>query len=116
MVICSSVSYMDNIIFELNDVYFSYLGKFPALAGIDIKINQGQKISVIGANGSGKSTLLHLLDGLIFANRGRFSFCGKELIEKNYILKKIVCPTTRPSLLKLGALGNDWGMTGKTGE
>ena len=84
MVICSSVSYMDNIIFELNDVYFSYLGKFPALAGIDIKINQGQKISVIGANGSGKSTLLHLLDGLIFANRGRFSFCGKELIEKNF--------------------------------
>jgi hypothetical protein len=34
-------------------------------------------------------------------------------IEKNYILKKIVCPTTRPSLLKLGALGNDWGLTGK---
>jgi cobalt/nickel transport system ATP-binding protein len=75
---------MDNIIFELNDVYFSYLGKFPALRGIDIKINQGQKISIIGANGSGKSTLLHLLDGLIFADKGRFSFCGQELSEKNF--------------------------------
>jgi cobalt/nickel transport system ATP-binding protein len=84
VVIRSSVSHMDNIIFALNDVYLSYLGKFPALAGIDIQINRGQKISIIGANGSGKSTLLHLLDGLIFADRGRFCFCGKELTEKNF--------------------------------
>ena len=56
---------MGNIIFELKDVCFSYLGKFPALCAIDITIDEGQKIAVIGANGSGKSTLLHLLDGLI---------------------------------------------------
>ncbi|MDP2928140.1 MAG: ABC transporter ATP-binding protein [Candidatus Omnitrophota bacterium] len=73
---------MDNIVFELNDVYFSYPGKFPALCGIDIRINQGQKISIIGANGSGKSTFLQMLDGLIFADRGRVSFCGQQLNEK----------------------------------
>ena len=73
---------MDNIIFELQDVYFSYLGKFPALSGIDIKINQGQKVSIIGANGSGKSTFLQLLDGLIFADRGTVNFCGQPLNEK----------------------------------
>ncbi len=73
---------MDNIVFELKDVYFSYLGKFPALCGIDIRINAGQKISIIGANGSGKSTFLQLLDGLIFADRGRLSFCGQQLNEK----------------------------------
>ncbi len=73
---------MDNIIFELKDVHFSYLGKFPALCGIDIRINQGQKISVIGANGTGKSTFLQILDGLIFADRGVLSFCGQQLNEK----------------------------------
>ncbi|MFH0918288.1 MAG: ABC transporter ATP-binding protein, partial [Candidatus Omnitrophota bacterium] len=73
---------MDNIVFELNDVYFSYLGKFPALGGIDIRINQGQKISIIGANGSGKSTFLQILDGLIFADTGVVSFCGQQLNEK----------------------------------
>jgi cobalt/nickel transport system ATP-binding protein len=75
---------MGNIVFELNDACFSYLGKFPALDAVDIDIHAGEKICVIGANGSGKSTLLHLLDGLIFADRGFFSFCGKELNEESF--------------------------------
>jgi len=82
MVIARCDNYMDNLVFELNNVYFSYLGKFPALCGIDIKINQGQKISIIGANGSGKSTFLQMLDGLIFADRGFLSFYGQQLNEK----------------------------------
>jgi len=73
---------MDDLIFALKDVYFSYLGKFPALCGIDINISKGQKVSVIGANGSGKSTLLQMLDGLIFADNGGVSFRGQELNEK----------------------------------
>jgi len=75
---------MGNIIFELKDVHFSYLGKFPALCGVDITIEQGQKIAVIGANGSGKSTLLHLLDGLIFADKGSVKFHRKELKEVTF--------------------------------
>lgn len=82
MVITSGGNYMDNLVFELKDVYFSYLGKFPALCGIDIQIKPGQKISIIGANGSGKSTFLQLLDGLIFADRGVVSFCGQQLNAK----------------------------------
>ncbi|HUN55293.1 MAG TPA: ABC transporter ATP-binding protein [Smithella sp.] len=72
---------MNDLIFELKDIYYSYLGKYPALCGIDINIRRGEKISVIGANGSGKSTLLHLLDGLIFADRGTFMAFGVELKE-----------------------------------
>ena len=75
---------MGNVIFELKDVHFSYLGKFPALCGIDITIEEGQKIAVIGANGSGKSTLLQLLDGLIFADKGKVNFQGKELREASF--------------------------------
>jgi len=72
---------MENLIYELNDVHFSYLGKFPALCGISIKIHPGEKIAIIGANGSGKSTLLHILDGLIFPSKGVVKAFGKELKE-----------------------------------
>jgi cobalt/nickel transport system ATP-binding protein len=75
---------MHNKVFSIKGVYFSYLNKFPALTGVDMDIKQGEKISVIGANGSGKSTLLHLLDGLIFADRGIVEFCGKELKEQDF--------------------------------
>jgi len=67
---------MSEIIFELKDVYYSYLGKFPALCAIDMTVAQGEKIAVIGANGTGKSTLLHLLDGLIFPDRGESGYAG----------------------------------------
>ncbi|MFH0877259.1 MAG: ABC transporter ATP-binding protein [Candidatus Omnitrophota bacterium] len=75
---------MENVIFELKEVYFSYLGKFPALCGIDLAIQKGQKIAVIGANGSGKSTLLHMLDGLIFPDRGVVKAMGRELKEGDF--------------------------------
>lgn len=72
---------MSAMIFELENVSFSYLGKFPALSGITMNIRQGEKVAVIGANGCGKSTLLHLLDALIFPDQGKISFLGKELKE-----------------------------------
>jgi len=75
---------MDNIVFELKDVSFSYLKNFPALRGIDITIKQGEKITVIGANGSGKSTFLHMLDGLIFPDKGIVRAFGKELKESDF--------------------------------
>ena len=70
---------MNNLIFELKNTWFSYLGKYPALRGIDMNIRQGEKITVIGANGSGKSTLLHMLDGLIFPDKGIIKAFGSEL-------------------------------------
>lgn len=72
---------MDDLIFELKDIHFSYLNKFTALCGIDIDIKRGEKITVIGANGSGKSTFLQMLDGLIFPDKGSIKFRGRELKE-----------------------------------
>ena len=77
-----SFNYMDNIIFELKDVHFAYLEKFPALSGVNIEIKPGQKVCVIGANGSGKSTFLQILDGLIFPDQGEVKFSGQILNEK----------------------------------
>ena len=57
---------MSAIIFELKNVHYSYLGKFPAVCGVDMTIRKGEKIAIIGANGTGKSTLLHLWMALFF--------------------------------------------------
>jgi cobalt/nickel transport system ATP-binding protein len=75
---------MNKTIFSLNDVHFSYLGKYPALCGVTIDIKQGEKIGIIGANGSGKSTLLQMLDGLIFPDRGSVHAFGSELRENAF--------------------------------
>jgi len=75
---------MNDVIFELKSVYFSYLGKFPALCGIDISIKRGEKVTIIGANGSGKSTLLHMLDGLIFPDKGTIKALGRDLRETDF--------------------------------
>lgn len=75
---------MEKLIFELEEVYFSYLGKIPALCGIDLAIEEGSRVAIIGANGSGKSTLLQLLDGLIFPGKGAFKAFGRELKEDDF--------------------------------
>ncbi len=41
---------MADVIFELKDVHFSYMGKYPALSGIDMAIEKGEKRAIIGAN------------------------------------------------------------------
>ncbi|MBB3407433.1 branched-chain amino acid transport system ATP-binding protein [Rhizobium sp. BK316] len=43
----------------------AFYGDFQALFGVDIALNEGETIAVIGANGAGKSTLLRSIAGLI---------------------------------------------------
>jgi cobalt/nickel transport system ATP-binding protein len=75
---------MSSSIFELKDVHFSYMGRYPALCGIDMVVYEGEKRAIIGANGSGKSTLLQLLDGLIFPDKGAVTVFGSEISEKAF--------------------------------
>ena len=72
------------MLFKLENVNFSYLGKYPALSDIGIELKRGEKIAIIGANGSGKSTLLHMLDALIFPDTGIVNWSGFELAEKRF--------------------------------
>jgi len=68
-------------IFELCDVSYSYMGKFDALKNINLKIEQGEQVSILGSNGSGKSTLLSIIDCLIFPTTGEFKAFGKTVDE-----------------------------------
>lgn len=70
---------MEKILFELENVEFAYLGRFPALNKINLQINVGENIVILGANGSGKSTLLHILAGLIYPKNGSVKAFGRML-------------------------------------
>lgn len=63
---------MDEPIFDLRDVSYSYLGKIDALNSINLKVHQGEQVCIMGANGSGKSTLLAVMDGLVFPTTGEY--------------------------------------------
>jgi cobalt/nickel transport system ATP-binding protein len=68
--------------FVLRGVSHAYRSGAEALAAIDLSIEPGQHVAVVGANGSGKSTLLKLLDGLVFPSAGEITAFGARLTEE----------------------------------
>lgn len=52
-----------------------------ALDALDLTIESGQHVAIVGANGSGKSTLLKMLDGLVFCDSGTITAFGEPLTE-----------------------------------
>ena len=74
---------MDELIFQVEDVHYSYPGGDGALQGVGFSIAEGERVAILGANASGKSTLLHLLDGLHFPARGEVRAFGTKLTEQS---------------------------------
>lgn len=55
---------------NVNKSYKTAVGDYPALKNIDLQINAGEFVSVIGKSGSGKSTLLNMITGIDRPNTG----------------------------------------------
>ncbi|KRL91047.1 amino acid ABC transporter ATP-binding protein [Lactobacillus kalixensis] len=66
-----------------------YYGKFHALKDINLTINEGEVVSIIGPSGSGKSTLIRTMNGLEKINSGQLIVTGYDLANKETDINKI---------------------------
>jgi branched-chain amino acid transport system ATP-binding protein len=99
----------------------TFYGKIQALRGVNININEGEIVSLIGSNGAGKSTLLMTISGVNKARTGEIIFEGKniEKFEPHDIVdlgiaqapegRRIFSRLTVEENLKLGAHANEKG-------
>jgi ABC-type multidrug transport system ATPase subunit len=55
------------------------LGRFPALAGVDLDVAPGETVLLSGGNGAGKTTLLRLVAGLVPLHSGEGEVLGTDL-------------------------------------
>lgn len=63
---------------KIRDLNVHY-GGIHALRGVDIDVEQGQIVSIIGSNGAGKSTLLNAISAVVKPSKGSIEFKGVEL-------------------------------------
>lgn len=68
---------------ELSDVTFGYDPSVPVVKNINLSVEQGQKIAIVGQTGSGKSTLLQLATRIWDPQFGSVSISGKDLTQWN---------------------------------
>jgi heme ABC exporter ATP-binding subunit CcmA len=61
------------------------LGRFPALAGIDLEVAAGEIVLLRGPNGAGKTTLLRLCAGLLPVARGEARVLGHDLVDRRQV-------------------------------
>ena len=59
-------------------------GGIKAIKGIDIQINEGEIVAVLGANGAGKSTLLKCISSVVKPTSGTIEFLGKPVPSKPF--------------------------------
>lgn len=63
---------------KLENVH-TYYGNIQALKGIDLEVNEGEIITLIGANGAGKSTTLMSVSGIVPPKSGSIFFEGEDI-------------------------------------
>ena len=63
---------------EVTDLHVRY-GAIPALKGIDLRVEEGELVAVVGANGAGKTTTLAAIAGAHRASGGKIILDGQEI-------------------------------------
>jgi branched-chain amino acid transport system ATP-binding protein len=72
------ISKWGETVLELNNVHAGY-GKLKILRGIDMKVERGSIVALLGGNGTGKSTLLKTVSGLLPLMEGSMTFDGVDI-------------------------------------
>ncbi len=65
-------------ILSINDVSVNY-GNIAAVQGLNLRVNRGEIVTLIGSNGAGKSTTLRTISGLLRPRKGEVMFEGRRI-------------------------------------
>jgi branched-chain amino acid transport system ATP-binding protein len=65
-------------ILEVNKVS-KFFGGFTALSGVDLQVQKGERLGLIGPNGSGKTTLINCISGALLNDEGTIQFNGAPI-------------------------------------
>lgn len=75
-----SISKQKSNVFEIKNMMFKYYNQeTPTLKNINLSIEEGEKVALIGPSGSGKSTLLQIMLGLYQIDSGDVQFYGQDV-------------------------------------
>jgi branched-chain amino acid transport system ATP-binding protein len=66
------------MLLRVSDISSSY-GRIPALGGVDLGVDNGELVALIGANGAGKTTLLNVISGIQPVSGGDLRYDGEPL-------------------------------------
>ncbi|MEM4482197.1 MAG: ABC transporter ATP-binding protein, partial [Desulfurococcaceae archaeon] len=66
---------------ELRNIYFYYTKDKPVLKELNLKVERGELLALLGESGSGKSTLLKIIAGFLRPSSGRVLIDGKDFTE-----------------------------------
>lgn len=67
---------------EIKGIYKSF-GKVEVIKGVDLQINKGEIVTIVGASGAGKTTLLQIIGTLEKADKGDVIFNGQNISKMN---------------------------------
>lgn len=84
----SVLAVMQSVV-ELSDAV-CLLGRFPALAGIELRVAQGEVVLLQGPNGAGKTTVLRLCAGLLRLEAGSGAVLGHDLVTERRAVRQRV--------------------------
>jgi energy-coupling factor transport system ATP-binding protein len=79
---------MDKIFIEMKNVEYKYKSNLegkPAIDSINVKIDKGEFVSIIGRNGSGKSTFAKLLNAILLPTEGNVYIKGIKTTDENHL-------------------------------
>jgi branched-chain amino acid transport system ATP-binding protein len=74
---------MSEPLLEVADMTVSYGGLEPVLYNIDLAVQPGEAVGVIGMNGAGKSTMLKAISGLLRPRSGAIRFEGEDVLRQS---------------------------------
>jgi branched-chain amino acid transport system ATP-binding protein len=59
----------------------TYYGKIQALKGINLEVEEGSIVTILGANGAGKTTTMNTISGLLKPKEGKITFLNEDITE-----------------------------------